>query len=139
MSSCQHSHFVRQSVLCSLQVVLFESLIKLDNLRCHNPDHMPEMSIASLRDLSSPIDFPRLVEGRIEPCHGNHFFMTSKLLHISSYLDQKIHCALLPNSLHRGKDISISLNLPFGEFGEDIRKLLEMLLQLHPTGGVPIP
>ena len=139
MGSGQHSHFVRQSLLYSLQVVLFESFIKLDDLRCHNPDHPSEMSVASLRDLSFPIDFPRLVEGRIEPYHGNHLFMTFKLLNVSTDFDQKIHCALLPNSLHRGKDISISLNLPFGEFGEDIRKLLEMLLQLHPTGGVPIP
>lgn len=117
MSSCQHSHFVRQSILHSLQVVLFESFIKLDDLRCHNPDHPSEMSIASLRNLSFPIDFPQLVKGRIEPCHSNHLFMTFKLLHISTYLDQKIHYVLLPNPFHQGKDLPLSLDLPFSEFG----------------------
>src|SRR5512136_1408417 len=111
MGSCQHSLFVGQSILYSLQVVLFESFIKLDDLRCHKPDHPSEMSIASLGAPPFPIDFPRLVESGIEPCHSNHFFMTFKLLNISTYLDQKIHCALLPDSFHRGKNVHLSLDL----------------------------
>src|SRR5512143_3287759 len=48
MSCRQHSHFVRQSILGPLQVVLFESFVELDDLRCHQPNHPPEMSVSSL-------------------------------------------------------------------------------------------
>jgi len=130
MGGCQHSLFVRQSILSSLQIVLFESFIELDDLRCHQPYHASKMSIASLRDLPFPIHFPRLVESRIEPCHRNHFLMTLKLLNLSAHLDQKIGCTLFPNSFHRSKNIHIFLDLSLAQFDEDIRKLLEMFSQL---------
>ena len=38
MSCRQHSHFVRQSILGPLQVVLFESFVELDDPRCQQPD-----------------------------------------------------------------------------------------------------
>ena len=56
--------------------------------------------------------------------------MTFKLLNISTYLYEEIHCGLLPYSFQRGKDVHISLYLPLAEFDEDIRKLLEMFFQL---------
>jgi len=88
--------FCRQSILDSLQVVLFKSFIKLDDLRCHQPDHPPQMSIASLGRsslsyLSSLIDRE---QDRALPSQS--LFCDFQTVYISTYLDQKIHCSLLP-------------------------------------------
>ena len=37
-------------------MVLLESFVELNDLRCHHPDHPPEMPVASFGDLPSPIE-----------------------------------------------------------------------------------
>jgi len=58
-----------QSILYSLQVVLFEHSIKLNDFRCHQSDHPSEMSVASLGDLPSGI----------EVCHRDQLLIKTKM------------------------------------------------------------
>ena len=90
MGSGKDRFFERKPILRFFLIVASETIIELDDPDSHEPDHPPEMTVATLGNPAVPIMLAGLVYGRINPRHGHKLFVIFELPDITSHIDEKV-------------------------------------------------